>query len=283
MFQRIVIQEDVPVKGLSSFRTGGRARYMAIAHNIDELAAIRDFASMQGLPLYIIGEGTNVLFKDGKLNLCILKLSGEFSKHRLSKDSVIEAGAGVRLSSIINTYQHLEPGLNVFTGLPGTMGGACFGNAGVNIRGKRFSMMDAAKNVYIFSNNQKQKIPKEQVSYKYRQTDISGIITGVEIGLAAFTPFRDDIPQRPAIEPFPNTGCIFKNPVQCPPAGKLIDECGLKGTRIGGAMVSNIHANFILNVENASAQDIIELIELIKNSVLKKTGIELELEIKVVG
>ncbi len=277
-----MIQENISVKGLSSFKIGGKARYFSVANNTDELKAIIDFCEYTGVPFLVIGGGTNILFEDAALDVCLIRLSGDFSKYKINGRDII-TGAGVSLAAIISGASKIEPGINIFAGLPGTVGGAIKGNAGVKIKDKNIGALDALKELSLLRGKRTCRIRRGEIEYGYRYAKLDGIILGAEFELDCFSPFQGHIVERPKVEPFPNIGCIFKNPNEELSAGLLIDKAGLKGTRVGGAMVSTVHCNFILNIDNASYRDIMELIGLIQQAVEKKFKIRLELEAKVVS
>ena len=144
--------------------------------------------------------------------------------------------------------------------------------------------MDVVDSIEIIDAQGNIKLLKsEEVNKGYRFTDIDGIVLYVYVRPDNILRFKGIVPQRVVVEPYPNAGCVFKNPSLDVSAGYLIDSCGLKGRRIGGAMVSRVHANFILNVDNAIFDDVYSLINEIERRVFEQTGYKLEREIKIIG
>ncbi len=279
IFSRIHIKQNLPVKGFSSFKIGGNVRFFTVVNSVDEIRACLDFASQFGVGVFILGAGTNVLFGDGLLNYFFIKLGKGFSYIREDSSGLV-VGAAVPVARLVQMYS-LD--LSVFSGLPGTVGAAVKGNSGVRIAGEYVSFLDMCKRVSVLSfSGEIYSLDVEDLSKAYRRSGIDGIILDVLVVPECLDRFKGVIPQRPVVEPFPNIGCIFKNPSKDLPAGKLIDSLGFKGYRVGDAMVSQIHANFILNVGEARFCDVLALIEKIASEVRRQRGIELELEIQVV-
>lgn len=279
MFKKLIIKENVPLRNMCSFRIGGIGRFFLPASSVDELKQALEFARDWDIRLMPIGRGTNILFGEGMLNYFFVKLSGEFLKIERIGTDLIKIGAGVDLSKLVSVTGE---SLSVFRGLPGTVGGAVKGNAGVRIGNTYVNFMDAVERIVIIDEiGEIRELSSDNIEKGYRFTNIEGIILYVWIRPDLISNFRGIMPQRIVVEPYPNAGSIFKNPSIEVSAGYLIDLCGFKGRRLGGAMVSRIHANFILNVDDASFEDVHSLIKEIEEVVFERTGYKLEREIRI--
>ena len=228
-----------------------------------------------------------MLAADGGFRGIIVKLAGEFREFSFDGDS-IAAGCGTAMSALVKASIERElTGLECLSGVPGTLGGAILGNAGSKDEwiGNAVGSVEA-----IDGTGKVTVIPKENIKFGYRCSGLNNIIL-LKARLNLKKSLKNDIftkveryfSAREQSQPLGswNAGCVFKNP-DGESAGRLIDQCGLKGLRFGGAKVSEKHANFILNIENAKASDVLELVRIIRAKVLEKFKIKLELEIKIV-
>ncbi len=273
----------------TSFRLGGPVDIFIEVGDEEKLRKIVELVYRADRPYFILGGGTNFLVRDKGIRGVVIKLVGEFKKIAVSDRGLI-VGAGVSLSRVVNwaSAKGLS-GLEFAVGIPGTVGGAVVGNAGVAEK----SIGDCITTVRVMDKQGtgiKKLIPKNG-DFSYRNSHLKKyIVLDVEILLtknkiySIVNRVEEYKQKRKNTQPIKvkSAGCIFKNPPDNF-AGKLIDEAGLKGLRVGGAYVSHKHANFILNDGTATATDVLNLISMIKKKVLDKFGRRLEEEIVIVG
>ncbi|MEO0184433.1 MAG: UDP-N-acetylmuramate dehydrogenase [candidate division WOR-3 bacterium] len=275
------------LKKHTSFRIGGKAKYFVKIYHHKALLEVMRVIKKNSLKYLIIGAGTNILFRDQGFDGAVLKLMGEFRKVKNCKNRFF-CGAGVLIRDfIINATKSGYGGVEFLAGIPGSIGGAVKGNAGAF----GHSISEVVKRVMIIDSKFVNRIiPRNKLIFEYRSCNIpeKAVITAVEINLKKSPKkmIERKIKQYLRIrwEKQPkgfSAGSFFKNPLPWS-AGQLIEECGLKGTRIGGATVSRKHANFIINSDNAKAQDVIKLMNVIKKRVKKIKGIDLEPEVRII-
>jgi len=278
----INIKENEPLKNHSTFRIGGPARFFVVVKNKEEILEAVKFAKEKNLPYFVFGNGSNILFRDEGYNGVAIKIQN--SKLKI-QNSTVTAGAGVLLSeAIMKSTDAGLTGLEWGIGIPGTVGGCVAGNCGAF--GK--SISESVKKIKTLDK----EYSKEECGFCYRDSkfkniDNKEIILEIELELEKSNKekikqeIKNNLMQRKnRIPSYPSVGCVFKNPKPLS-AGKLIEQCGLKGTRIGGAQVSEIQANFIVNLDNATSKDVLELIKLCKQKVKEKFNIDLEAEIVI--
>jgi UDP-N-acetylmuramate dehydrogenase len=285
------VKENVILAPYTTFKIGGEAEYFLEVERKEELIKAIELSKEINLPVFILGRGSNLLVSDEGFKGLVLKI--DFNEIEIEENSVI-CGAGVSLSELLKrlTEEGLS-GLEWAAGIPGTVGGAIRGNAGA-FEG---SMSDCIREIEALEINPEiriKKYNKEESKFNYRSSifknkkDIVIINALFELEKGNREKIKKDIEKylnyRKEKHPlsFPSAGSIFKNPVDNS-AANLIDKSGLKGEQIGGAKVSEKHANFIVNSGEAKAEDVLELIALVKKRVKKKFGIELEEEIELVG
>lgn len=285
--------EVIPDEKLSNhttFKIGGKCDCLFIPKNLDDLIKILKFT--KDVSLYVIGNGSNILVRDEGINGFCIKLSN--TMNNIEIDGVfVKAGAGIDLYSL-NSYLADAglSGIEFTAGIPGTLGGAIYMNSGADGENigkfiKKVEVLDRNGEVKWLSSTKSSRT--EEFNFGYRESKFKNeiILSAVlELQKKECTQIREKIAnlleKRKTTLPldFPSAGCIFKNP----PgnfAGKLIEECGLKGTRSGDAIISEKHANFILNLGNATFKDVYSLINKARDCVKKKFGISLELEVKI--
>ncbi|MFH1441257.1 MAG: UDP-N-acetylmuramate dehydrogenase [Candidatus Omnitrophota bacterium] len=284
------------LKEHTTFNTGGPAEYFSIPKDESELKDLLSFARECKLPVFVLGAGSNLLIRDRGVRGLVVKLSAAYFKKAVFKKNTLSAGAGCFLPQLINKSRNYSlSGLEFLAGIPGTVGGALAMNAGI----AKKNIADCVEDITVMDYNGTSKILKwDKIKFSYRSSDLSKyIILKAVFKLTVKSKdeiqrkIRDYILERNIKQDinFPNAGCIFKNPAvnsgmgSVMSAGKLIDLCGLKGKRIGGASVSLKHANFIVNTGDAKTEDILGLVELIKKQVKKKFNINLEPEVKIWG
>lgn len=280
-------KKDVLLKNYSSFEIGGSAKYFFLAKSKKDLIDAISSAEKNSLPFFILGGGSNLLISDAGYNGLVIKMINK--KYKIENE-IAYAEAGVPLSFLAaETVKNNLFGLEWAVGIPGTIGGAVYGNAGAF--GK--SMEDIIKKVEVFDKKTKKiKFLKDKdCKFNYRRsvfkTNKNLIVLSVEMHLKSGNrksikeKMKEFLDYRAGHQPLnlPSVGSIFKNPEGFS-AGELIEKCGLKGKKIGGAEISRKHANFIINLRNAKAKDVIKLINLIKKRVKNKFNINLEEEIQ---
>lgn len=277
------MEKNISLKDKNTFKIGGRAKYYALVNSKKELEDALKFAKESNFPVFIIGEGSNILVSDNGFNGVVIKLN---FKEILDKGNILKVGSGVYLRELVFKARDLNlGGIEWAVGIPGTIGGAIFGNAGV----PNHSIQDLVKEVEVFDNGIIKIFKKEDCLFSYRDS-IFKHNTNLVI-LSATLEFKeggniDELMQeymakRKYIKGY-SIGSIFKNG-EGYFAGKLIDDCGLKGKKIGDAIISNENANWIINLGNASSKDVEELILIAKKEVKKKFNIDLVEEIRRLG
>lgn len=283
---RIALNE--PLAGYTTFRIGGPADlYLEPVDKDDALALIR-YLRAEGIPYVLMGNGSNILISDQGVHGAVVNLESGFSYVRLATDGSIIAGAGIRLAKFVDfCIRNGCGGAEMLAGIPGTLGGAIIMNAGAY----GGEIADHMLWVELIRGDRLARVTRDQGGFAYRTSGLVG-----DVILEAAFDFPEGIPEemkkvrretmtkRNASQPvqWPNAGSIFKNPPG-DYAARLIQECGLKGRRCGGAEISELHANFIVNRGDATAADVIALIHIARQAVREKFDIELELEIKLVG
>lgn len=279
-------QKNISLANLTTFGIGGPAKFLIIVHSNKELINNIIIARKHKISLFILGSGSNVLIADSGWNGLVIKT--ENCNITISKNK-ITAESGVKLADLISFASwHGLTGLECYRGIPGTVGGAIVGNAGT-----KDSWISQIINqvVVIDKNNKTIKLNNQECCFGYRTSRFQN---SKEIVLqATFKLQSTPIKQIKEKEQFffeqrknqprgKSAGSIFKNPPG-QSAGRLIEQAGLKGKKIGDAQISSQHANFIINTGQAQAKDILTLIKLAQKEVLKKFNIKLELEIKLIG
>ncbi len=281
---------EEPLKNHCSFKIGGPAEALVIPKKEKALIAVLRYANENGIPLTVLGNGSNVLVRDEGVRGIVLKLAGGLTDLIYLGDNVIAAGAGLLLSKLcLFALEKGLAGLAFAYGIPGSVGGAVYMNAGAyggEIKNVLLSVRTVSRR-----DGTVRELPAETLELSYRHTPF---MTGEEIITAAYfrlTPgdradieeeMRTLLNKRKASQPleFPSAGSTFKRPAQGY-AAALIDGCGLKGLSAGGAEVSTKHAGFVINKGGATCADVLALMAKIKETVLSETGTELEAEVEL--
>ncbi len=286
-FFRGSIAINEPLAGYTSMRIGGPVDYFLEPADRDDLASIVKYFRQNNFDFIIVGRGSNMLVSDDGFRGAAINMENQFSNVRLDgEDVVAEAGAG--LSKLVDfCIQHGKAGLEWAAGIPGTVGGAIVMNAGAHGGETADQLVD----VEVLRGEEIVMVPKSSINFGYRR---SGLEQDIVLSGRFRLPEGDReeinqrrrtfIQQRNATQPvnMPNSGSIFKNPAGNY-AARLIDAANLKGKRVGGAQISEKHANFIINTGNATASDVLTLIELARRTVYQNAGVLLELEIRLIG
>ncbi len=280
-----IIRYDEPLSLHCSYKTGGPAKYFAEPKSNAELEYVWDFLKEKGIKYIIIGNGTNILFDDEGFNGLVISLK-KLNRYIILDGEKVYTGAGVLLDDLILfTITNRLSGLERLSGIPGTIGGAIYMNAGAFDS----EIKDVVESVEVFKDGKFTHLSKGEITFSYRKSSITDeIVTSVTLKLTyskddLFKTRNDILSRREEKQPleYPSCGSVFKRPPGTF-AGKLIEECGLKGFTIGGAKVSEKHSNFIINFNNATSRDIKELISHVKKVVYEKTGVMLEEEVKII-
>jgi UDP-N-acetylmuramate--L-alanine ligase/UDP-N-acetylenolpyruvoylglucosamine reductase len=278
-----------PMRRHTTMMAGGPAQYWLEPHSYRALAEVVGYCRERGIPLRVIGRGSNLLVRDGGIRGAVIHPSGgAFSQVRVENGRVI-AGAGARLKKVASVAQ--AAGLGGFEwmeGSPGNVGGALRMNAGA----MGVEMFDQVLDVTVLDEegNIRTRM-REDVDVEYRNVPFLSRNFALEVTLTGPPDTAENIQERWDVsrnkrrvsQPIAaSAGCMFKNPTAVP-AGKLVDELGLKGTRHGKAEVSSVHGNFIVNTGGANTRDILALVEEIRLKARTQRGIEMEMEVKVIG
>ena len=278
------VLENVDLKKYNTYGIGGIAKYMIFPSNEEKLVKLLDYIKNEKMSWYILGGGSNLILPDEDYDGVIINLK-ELNNYEFDKD-IINAESGISLGKLVNVM--LDAGytnLSSLMGIPGLLGGAIIGNAGAY----GTSIFDYIISIkFIDEDGNIKELNKEEIKYDYRWTEfkekkvivLSAKIKCINGNVAeAKEKIKENLEKRKKSQPleYKNAGSVFRNPPSHA-AGYLIEHSGLKGITVGGAMVSEKHANFIINFNNATSRDIIKLVELIKSKVKEVYNVELELE-----
>jgi UDP-N-acetylmuramate dehydrogenase len=285
-FENIVRQGE-PLGMHTWFQLGGPAEYFAEPETLEQLVALVERCHEEGVAVRMLGQGSNILVRDEGVPGMVLRLSAPaFCDIRVQGRS-LTAGGGALLGRAVTTAVHRGlAGLETLIGIPGTVGGALHGNAGTHSGNIGQWTLEAT---VIAANGEVSQRSSEELVFDYRQSSLDDLVI-----LEASCSLEEDNPRelaqrmqkqwilKKASQPMghQSAGCVFKNP-RGSSAGELIDDAGLKGTRIGGAVVSDRHANFIIAEPECTTQDVLRLIDLVRSQVRDRMGIELELELEI--
>lgn len=290
------VKEDEPLSLHTTFKIGGPAQFYFEAEKTEELFEAVNLCRNLGLPFFILGGGSNVLvsdigfkglvIKNKSREIKILKYKGEVKEQKLKvKNVLIEADSGVSLNQLVRyTLEEGFSGLELFLGLPGTVGGAIFSNAHFGQK----QMRDFLLGIKLLTPEGEMKEEKKD-HFSSQEILLSAIFSlEKERKEILWQKASEALKYRRQTQPleFPSAGCIFKNiftPLTPLSVGFLIEQCGLKGKEIGGAKISEKHANFIVNKGGARAEDVVKLINICKRKVKEKFGLKLTEEIIYVG
>ena len=282
------IQKNVSLASYTTFKIGGKANYFYEAKKNENLIKAIKVAKKAQVPYFILGGGSNVLVSDSGFNGLVIRIQN--TKYEI-RDTTIRADAGVLLGKLVDeSVKAGLTGLEWAVGIPGTVGGAVRGNVGAF----GTSVADIVENVKVLKMPELRIMNYESRECKFGYRDSvfkhnKDIILSIKLELkkgnkeTSKRAIEEHLAYRKKHQPLlPSAGCIFKNTLDYS-AGYLIEECGLKGKKIGKAMIFEKHGNFIVNTGNTKAGDVIELIKLCKEKVKEKLGIELKEEIEYLG
>lgn len=284
------LKRDEPLAKRTTLRVGGPVDIFVEPQSEADLALVVEYARAHAIPWFVLGRGSNLLVRDGGVRgLAISLAHASFSQIEM-RDGKLLCGAGAKLKLISQTARRAGiGGLEFLEGIPGSLGGALRMNAGA-MGGWTFSVVESVR--FMDPEGAVQELPASQIPAEYRSCPLfrTHIAMGALLHGRTMDPeaIRETLDQynRKRWEsqpPQPSAGCTFKNPQKELPAGKLIDELGLKGFRYGNAMVSDVHANFIVNLGGATAADVLQLMDEIRQRARSQRGIELEVEVEIIG
>lgn len=290
VFESESIKIDEAMRNHTSFKVGGPADLLLLPENAEKLSVIIDICNANRIPLFVMGNGTNLIVRDKGIRGVVVKLFNNFNSYTVNEDG-IEADAGILLSKLANiALDNGFAGLEFAAGIPGTLGGAVSMNAGA-YGGEMKDVIDRTE--FMDKTGSIKVLKGDQHEFGYRTSYIQtqgGVAVRSVLKLRkgdkeSIKELMDDLnKRRKEKQPLdmPSAGSVFKRP-EGYFAGKLIEDCGLKGYKMGGAEVSDKHCGFIVNSGNATADDILSLIKHIQDIVKLKFGVELKTEVKVVG
>ena len=286
------VRADEPMKNHTTFKIGGCADLFITVNNKEQLDMVVDLCNEKGIPVFVLGNGSNLLVSDKGIRGVVLRLSGQFCAIGFNDDGTIHCGAGAQLSKLCAfALEHSLTGLEFAWGIPGSCGGAAFMDAGA-YGGEMKDVVFCCEHIDL-RTGECGSFSGEKLDFAYRHSVYSGggyVITALQVRLEKgnkeeIRAKMDDLMgRRKDKQPleYPSAGSIFKRPVGYF-AGGLIEQCGLKGAQVGGAQVSPKHAGFIVNVGGATCEDVLGLIADIQKTVREESGVELECEVRKTG
>lgn len=282
------LKENVNLKDYNTYKIGGKAKYLIKPYNIEALKDLIRYLKENSIKYFILGKGSNVILPDEDYDGVVILLSK--LNHIEIKNNVVYAESGILLNNLINELMNNNlSGLENLYGIPGTLGGAIV----QNVEAHKTQISDYLIDIKYLEDDKIKEIRKEDCNFVYRSSIFKKNKSKIILSCTFSLQFKDKseikkqieeiVKKRVATQPleYPNAGSVFKNPESIP-AGKLIEDNNLKGYHINGAYVSNKHANFIVNLDNATSKDIKDLIDYIKIKIKQNTNIDLELEQEII-
>ena len=280
---------DAPMRQFTSIKVGGPADTLFFPKDADELRKLVRYAWRRSIPYFILGKGTNLVIRDNGVRGWVISLNQGLKKIQMDGEE-IEAEAGLSLQRLVKfSIQKGVTGLEPFFGIPGTVGGGLAMNAGA----WGVELKDVVKSASLMKEDgEVVEWPRRKLRFSYRKLNIPAswvilkgrfqVNKGKKEEILEKVKSYSEMRKRTQPLGYPSAGSIFKNPKEGP-AGKWIEEVGLKGFRMGQAMVSDRHANFIINLGKATAEEVINLMDLVERKTYEEKGIFLEREVRVVG
>ena len=284
-----LVRADEPLGRRTTLRVGGAADLYVEPASEADLAAALAFAQERALPFFVLGRGSNLLVRDGGYRGMVICLAQPHFTRIVVKGERLDCGAGAKLKDVANEAKRNSlSGLEFLEGIPGCVGGALRMNAGA-YGSEMFRVVESLR--FMDYSGRAETVPVARVEATYRSCPffkthiaLGAVLRGQPGERAGIEQRMNECSQkRWASQPkAPSAGCAFKNPAAIP-AGKLVEELGLKNTRVGGARVSLEHGNFIVTEAGAKAQDVLDLMALIQQRALAERGIELHTEVQIIG
>ena len=274
----------------TSYAVGGPADAFVTPEDIDDVLNVYDYSAKMHVPVLVVGGGTNLLVGDLGVRGIVLHISKGLDQIVWENDSVVVGGGAVLSNLVSEAVKRSLSGLEYCTGIPGTVGGAVAMNAGTSAKYISRTVTEVG---YIMQTGERMNLTHEQMHFDYRSSVVlrsGGLVEWVRFDLkpAMQEALSSNVAKikeyRQKSQPwgFPNAGCVFRNPPAAF-AGQLIEESGFKGQRVGGIEVSNIHANFLVNVGNATPVDVMSMMENIFNAIYDRYNVYLKPEVRIVG
>ena len=282
-----VLREE-PMARHTSLRVGGPADWFVIPEDADDLSSLLALLGEYEIPFLVVGGGYNLLVRDGGIRGCVISLE-RFARLEQEGEHLIHVGSGVENTALVRFCREKGlTGLEFLVGIPGRLGGALAMNAGAG----GGEITDSLETLETLRNRTLVKRVKSQLVFGYRflRLEQGEIILGASFRLLPADPeevrgrMESFLEKRRATQQtgYPNAGSFFKNPPEGP-AWRCIDSAGMRGVRLGGAEVSTVHANFLVNRGGASAADFLALAARVKDAVRRQSGVELQEEVRIVG
>ena len=285
----VVVQQHMPLDKYTTLRVGGPADYFAEPSSEEELSALLNAAKEAGIPVLLMGNGSNLLVRDGGFRGLVIRLSKAFS-HIEQWEHGLKAQAGALLSVLACEAANASlTGLEFAQGIPGTVGGGVYMNAGAY----GGELGKCIESVTVLDHDEVKRIPGSEMKFGYRHSramDEKWMVLGARFRLEKGdkeqidAAMRDFAARRKEKQPlnYPSAGSFFKRP-EGHFAGALIEKAGLKGKQVGGARVSEKHAGFLINAGGATASDFLALMRLVQDTVQRESGVLLAPEVRIVG
>lgn len=282
-----IVRRNVPLAPFTWLKVGGAAELLATPRNEEELTTLIRHCHAEKIPMRLFGGGSNLLVCDAGVSGVVIQLQPDGFNQISIDGTTVRAGGTALLSAVVSESVKAElAGMELLAGIPGTIGGALHGNAGT----RDGEIGQVVQSVTVLTGKGERFVRKEdELSFAYRTSSVNELVI-LEAEFQLQKGNVEEIAQRmqklwimkKATQPlsFQSAGCIFKNP-RGMSAGDLIEQCQLKGTRIGGAEISDRHANFFVTDETATADDLLELIDLTRSKVAEQFGVDLETEIEI--
>lgn len=284
------VKEDVDLINYNTYKISTTSKYLVDVKDEESLILLIKYLRENNIKFFILGNGSNIVFPQNKFEGVIVRLN-ELNVIDIDDDEVY-VGAGVMLPKLVNeTVNNCLTGLEWASGIPGTLGGSVVSNAGAYLS-DIFTYIISVR--VLDKDGNIKDLLKKDIKYSYRYSSFKDnkdlIIVGARLKLnkgnadESLTIMKNRLERRVSSQPleYPSAGSVFRNP-EGDYAGRLIEECGLKGKTLGGAKVSEKHANFIINYDHATCLDIRNLIKLVHDTVLEKTNVDLVLEQELVN
>jgi len=284
------VETGTLMKELTTMRVGGAADCVVYAKNIEDIKKVVRGCAENGVPLTVVGRGSNLIVRDGGLRGVVLQLGKDFGSIAVEENRITaQAGATLGALSRAALDNGLE-GLEFAEGIPGSVGGGVYMNAGA-YGGEMAQVL--TKVCVLQKDGTVAEMSKEELDMRYRHTklmELGCVVLEAEFELkqgnkgeiaARMADFAQRRREKQPIQ-YPSSGSFFKRP-EGYFAGKLIQDAGLKGATIGGAQISELHAGFMINIGNATAGDILNLMEKVQNEVMAQFGVQLEPEVRIIG
>ncbi|MFO1459604.1 MAG: UDP-N-acetylmuramate dehydrogenase [Verrucomicrobiota bacterium] len=285
-----LILRDESLARRTTLRVGGPADLFVEPGTEEALASVMELCCLRSMPVFLLGRGSNLLVRDGGFRGVVVSLSAAGFSRIEAEGEFLRVGAGARLKQVAVEARRLGlGGLEFLEGIPGSVGGALRMNAGAMGRWT----FDVVEQMRVMDRyGAVRDLDRSAIPVEYRSCPLLRDECAVSALLKGNPAPPDEVRER--MDTYsrkrwesqpnqPSAGCTFKNPSPSMPAGRLIDELGLKGTRVGDAMVSDVHANFFVNMGRATSRDVLSLIELVRSRVREARGVNLETEVEVIG